>query len=157
MNLQFNIKFQFFIIGILLLTIRCNTTNQLELHKNDYYKEKTHIELGSEVKLFQKIAYNHPKETDKYWTELSFTLKDTLRFIEKQTFDLTKDTAIVSCKYGYFTNTDWKNYNYKISGTLTLIEWKIGCIILKEDILVEDFKRKEKKWYKGYRTFEVTP
>jgi len=119
-----------------------------------YYKENSIITSDTTFKLYQHVCYNRPGVIDEefcYYITLIFS--DTTAAKTKMTLNLETDTLIVKAQYGIFSVWNWSDENNKVSGQIDILKWNKEEIILTENIQVVDNRRKEKRRFKGTRTF----
>ena len=84
---------------------------------------------------------------------LTLKIIDTTAIKTKTKLDLETDTSIVKAGYGMFSVWNWSDENNKVSGQIEIIKWDKNEVILKENVQVIDFRRKETKKFIGIRTF----
>lgn len=139
---------------ISLVLTSCVSSNVLTYQKRKYYTENNIITSDTIFKLYQNACYNKPGVIDEefcYYLKLTFI--DTSAAKTKRILDLETDTSIVRSEYGIFSVWNWSNENNKTKGKIEIIHWDRDSIILKENVIATDYRRKDTKRFKGTRTF----
>ena len=127
------------------------TVDVLQLKSKVHFTEKDEFYQDTSLYILCEVCYNNPNVIDEeYCRSITLTVKDTLKFRTVQTFDLEKDTAIISCSYNRFSVWNWNEVKNKISGNIQVISRTANSIKLQLNITV---KAKEEYRYIGRRTF----
>lgn len=139
---------------ISILSFSCSTSNVLLYKKQKYYTENNIISSKEMGKIHQRVCYNNPQIKDEeHCHELSFTIKNIESALQKKIINIETDTDIVKCEYSVFSTWNWDNENNKVSGTFEILKWTKDEIELNENIIINDYRRKTVKTFKGKRTF----
>ena len=139
----------------LTILTSCSQANLLTYKHRKYYKENSIISSDSTFKLNQNACYNRPGVIDEeFCYDLTLKFVDTSAAKTKTILDLQTDTLIVKAGYGIFSVWNWSDENNKVSGQIEILKWDKNEVILKENILAVDLRRKETKKFVGTRTFK---
>jgi len=143
------------IVIFTVLAIVCTSCQNVLTYKNrKYYSEHNTIENNNNFKLCQSIDYR-PGIIDgghAYLFCLTFLNIDSAKV--KKVLNLKTDTLIVKSDYSVWSAWDWnEDANYKTKGTIEILQWDEEKIILRENIVIIDYKRKNRKKYVGKRIF----
>lgn len=121
-----------------------------------FFKEYNRIDNTSYLTIHQGARYNVRWIMDEeYWYELKTVFLDTTLAKEKRILDVSKDTNIVRCHYGFYSIWMAHNKPYKLSGTIKIIKWQHGTIILKMNIRAAESFLKKTVSFKGVRKINV--
>ena len=148
----------FSVLIIVLLCSSCTTNNLLKYKWRRQYDESNEIQrdTNTSVVLVQDVCYLNRRVIDGgFCYNLQITIHDTLRATAMQKITLGVDTNVVSGSYGLTSVWHWDHPVNSVTGTVEIKKWSHNKIRLREDLVVEDFKRKGKKKFKGCRTFTV--
>jgi hypothetical protein len=122
-------------------------------HKR-HYSENNLFFGDTAVTLFQSISYNKPAVIDEEFSYiLQFKIIDTTAAKRKRLLNLVADTAIVTTKYDVISVWNWEDEKYSLTGSIEIIDWGDKRIRIKQDILVNDARRKKTLSFNGQRTF----
>jgi hypothetical protein len=113
------------------------------------------IQNDTIFRLEQTIYCNIPNTIDAWsYRMLYLTFLDTNAAKMKKILNLKTDTLIVKTEYRGWSVWDWdEDADYKVKGKIEILQWDTNKIVLKENIFITDYKRREKKKYIGKRNF----
>jgi hypothetical protein len=90
---------------------------------------------------------------EEFFYKLTFKFIDTTAAKQKRLINLVADTTILKCYYSIFSIWNWSDEHYTMKGDIEIVEWKYNSITLKENVFINDIRRKKKLKFKGKRTF----
>ena len=124
------------------------------LHNRLYYKE-TAVFTGKK-EFVQSVCYNQPHSVDEeFCYTLGMNFAATEQLAAGKTYDLAKDTAVLSCSFGQLSVWTW-GYDTRpvFSGTVRILRVEEDEVTLEENIRIVR-SNGEVMLYKGERTFRV--
>lgn len=139
---------------VLMILASCRQANLLTYKRKQYYSESSVISRDSVLTLYQNVCFNIPNMMDEefcHTLKLSFT--DTLAAKTKKVLDLEKDTALVKAQYSRFSVWNWDSENNQLKGRVEILTWDSSGILLKEKVMVYDYRRKTTRRFTGTRLF----
>ncbi|MEI8204717.1 MAG: hypothetical protein WCH34_16985 [Bacteroidota bacterium] len=147
-------RFSILFIFALTILISCNVTRVLNLKHRKYYTERSIISSDTLTTLIQMVSYNVPHVIDEEFSyELIFKFIDTTAAKTKRILNLETDTAIIKTIYDIASVWNWEEETYSLRGKIEILEWKTDSITIKQNVIVDDKRRKDILKFKGKRTF----
>lgn len=133
----------------------CCTPNLLMYKYKPFFTENNIIKNEGDYLLCQIIKYNRPLIIDEEFRYIiNFNFKDTIAAKNKRKLDLSIDTTIVKCYFGFFSVWIWEDIRKINSGKIEILKWDDNGIKIKEDIKVyDDIRKKRFMKFKGKRIF----
>jgi len=129
-------------------------TNVLHLKHKRYYSDRSILTSDTTRTILQMVSYNRPNVIDDGFAyELSFKFIDTTAAKTKRLLNLLSDTAIVKTKYDIVSVWNWEEETYSLNGSIEILEWKTDSVTIKQNVIVDDKRRKEVLKFIGKRTF----
>lgn len=145
-----------FLSFVLISLFSCHPANILTYKYKRYYHEKSTLFRDTTIELEQRIRYNRPNTVDEEFSYfLNMSIIDTAAAIQRKRLYLVADTSIVRSYGGRFSVWDWESEGNTVSGWVKILRWGAHRITVKENVSVYDRHRKEKKRFKGRRTFRL--
>ena len=149
-----------FFLSILLTCgalLSCQTPNLLRDKYRPFYSESNTwtVQDGKHL-LTQRICYNRPGVIDEEFCEVfTCSVPDSAAFRNKKVIQVERDTAIVALRYGRYSVWNWSDERNQLTGTLELLRWTPEELLLREKIIIHDFRRNERKKLAGKRKFRL--